>query len=113
MFIQQIQKMNYSGTATTFDLGVGSAATTFLDLAHLPKDSTDGRTTINMDVNNPFTANVTTFNGTGNGTRSGIALLGTFITGQVPTSASYTGFSIIPAAGGTITGRLSVYGYNK
>ena len=105
-------KFNYSGTATTFDLASGSAATSLMELAYLPANSGDGRTTMALDIHNPFTAFPTTIHGTGTGTRATIALTGAYITGQIPTLTSYTGFTIFPGSG-TITGRLSVYGYNK
>lgn len=105
-------KFNYSGTATTFDVAAGSAATSLMELAYLPANSSDGRTTVSLDIYNPFTANVTTIHGTGTGTRATIALTGAYITGQVPTLNSYTGFTIFSTTG-NITGTVSVYGYTN
>jgi hypothetical protein len=96
-------------TGTSFDVATGP--TNQVDLAYLPNSSSDGRTTVSIDIHNPFTADVTTFTGTGSGTRAGVYIQGSLIVSHISTLTSYTGLSIYPGSG-TILGRISVYGYN-
>lgn len=98
------------GTLTSFDAATGP--TNQVDLAYLPSNSSDGRTTISIDIHNPFTADVTTFTGTGSGTRAGQYIQGSLIVSHISTLNSYTGFTIYPGSG-TITGTLRVYGYRN
>jgi len=95
---------------TSFDVATGP--TNQVDLAYLPSNSTDGRTTISLDIHNPFTADVTTFTGTGSGTRAGVYIQGSLIVSHISNLNSYTGFTIYPASG-TIIGSIRVYGYRN
>ena len=69
-----------------------------------------GRAIACHDIFNPFTAEETGFVGgwfqiSGNGYSH-------FAAGNMSVTTSYTGFTLFPTAG-TITGTVSVYGYNK
>lgn len=97
-------------TGTAFDVATGP--TNQVDLCYLPSNSSDGRSTISLDIHNPFTADVTTFTGTGSGTRAGVYIQGSLIVSHISTLNSYTGFTIYPASG-TIIGKILVYGYKK
>jgi hypothetical protein len=103
-------KFMYASTGTTFDVGLSPADR--VNLTYLPANSTDGRASVGLDIHNPFLTSRTTFIGIGTGTRAGVALGFSYTGGQIATNDSYDGFTLLPSAG-TITGRVSVYGYNK
>jgi hypothetical protein len=62
-----------------------------------------------FDVYRPFTSNGTAITGL---FQSSQTLYSAFFGGAHSTASSYTGFTLIPSSG-TITGSVSVYGYNK
>jgi hypothetical protein len=73
---------------------------------------TSPRSSLSMDLCNPFIATPTTGSGTGfvaDGASSAFIVNGLFHNA----ATSYTGFSIFPNVAGSITGSVSVYGYNK
>jgi hypothetical protein len=66
---------------------------------------------VNLNIEDPFLASDTLFNGSLTGEFSGSVAGGE--SGGLHTAAtSYDGFTIL-SGGGTITGTVSVYGYNK
>ena len=72
-----------------------------------------GTSSIDMTMNNPFASLHT---GQTSVFQTLVVAPGTFATGttssQMTVTTSYTGFTLIPSAG-TITGSVSVYGFNK
>ena len=65
-----------------------------------------------LDIGLPFTTQYTTFNQVGSFITTTTQIFGTAGGGTHGQSISYDGINIIPTAG-NITGRMSVYGYNK
>ena len=88
------------------------ASTTTVSFTSIAEHSqTVGNTTVSYDVFSPFATRITNIHGVGNYRYSG-QYYGFIKTGQTSVTTSFTGFTVIPAAG-TITGNVSVYGYNK
>jgi hypothetical protein len=75
--------------------------------------SSSGNSYTSIDVSEPFSAKNT---GTIATYQARLGTAATFtsgvVGGQMSVTTSYTGFTILPA-GGTMTGSVSVYGYNK
>ena len=71
--------------------------------------SASGYISIAFDVYRPFTSNGTSITGLFQTSQS---LYMAYFGGSHSTASSYTGFTLIPSSG-TITGSVSVYGYNK
>jgi hypothetical protein len=72
--------------------------------------SSSGRNASSIDIYNPFTSEETIY--AGNYVQISSNTFVQFVGGNMSVTTSYTGFTLIPLAG-TITGSVSVYGYNK
>ena len=72
--------------------------------------SSVGRCFSSIDIFNPFTAEETGY--VGNYFQIASVGFAQFVAANMSVTTSYTGFTLIPTAG-TITGTVSVYGYNK
>ena len=72
--------------------------------------STSGRTASYIEIGTPFLTAKTNY--IADAQQNGTSSLIVRNTGVYNLTTSFTGFSLIPSAG-TITGSVSVYGYNK
>jgi hypothetical protein len=80
--------------------------------ASLVEYDNTGMSTFSGDLFSPFRTAVTSLVGIGQFKYATGALWERFASGQTTVTTSYTGFTILPP-GGTITGRVRVYGYTK
>jgi len=92
---------------TSFTLASGASATT----ANIARPSTTDNT-FSINMANPFLAKKTIWSGTGSWNDGSTVAPAIAQGGAHTLTTSYTGFSLI-AASGTITGSVSIYGYNK
>ena len=72
--------------------------------------SSSGRNVSSLDFFNPFATEETQY--LGNYQQIASNQFGQFVSGNTSVTTSYTGFTLLAGAG-TMTGTVSVYGYNK
>jgi hypothetical protein len=100
-----------SGTNATTIVNTNSSSGTFIDMGDITSNAATGFIGGSMTVSNVFAATRTAISGTCMGATTGDIFLYAF-GGENLNSTSYDGFALTCSTG-TITGSVSVYGYNK
>jgi hypothetical protein len=94
--------------STPQSFGASSAETSFLRVGEFET----GISTGTYDVYSPFKTQITSLAGVNQFRYTSVYQHSCMKTGQTTVTTSYTGFTLFPSSG-TMTGTVSVYGYNK